>query len=239
MLEGKGIQDKMTKTNPQLSAAVRTITGKKVKQLRKQGLIPSTVYGQEMTPVSVQIVDKELHSIFDHVGESGLVDLMLEGKKLPVLFRNPQYHPVMGTLTHIDCFKVNLKEKINAFVPVEFIGESAAVKGGKVLVEVVNEVEVEALPADLPEKIEVDLVALETIDSVVTIADLIVDRTKVEIKNDPEQVVVKVEEPKVEEEPVVEESAEVVVAPAMNQKTPEEKAADDAKAAEEKKKDKE
>ena len=92
---------------------------------------------------------------------------------------------------------------------------------------------------DLPEKIEVDLSALETIESVVTIADLNVDRTKVEIKNDPEQVVVKVDEPKVEEEPVVEETGEVVVAPAMNQKTPEEKAADDAKAAEEKKKDKE
>lgn len=239
MLEGKGIQDKMTKTNPQLSAAVRTITGKKVRQLRKQGLTPASVYGQEMVPASVQIVDKELHAVFNHVGESGLVDLMLDGKKLPILFRNPQYHPVMGTLTHIDCFKVNLKEKINAFVPVEFIGESAAVKAGKVLVEVVNEVEVEALPADLPEKIEVDLSALETIESVVTIADLNVDRTKVEIKNDPEQVVVKVDEPKVEEEPVVEETGEVVVAPAMNQKTPEEKAADDAKAAEEKKKDKE
>jgi len=229
----------MTKTNPQLSAAVRTITGKKVKQLRKQGIIPATIYGQEMTPMSVQFVEKEINSVFDHVGESGLVDLMLEGKKLPILFRNPQYHPVMGTLTHIDCFKVNLKEKINAFVPIEFIGESAAVKAGKVLVEVVNEVEVEALPTDLPEKIEVDLAALETIDSEVTIADLIVDRTKVEIKNDPEQVVIKVEEPKVEEEPVAEETGDVVVAPAMNQKTPEEKAADDAKAAEEKKKDKE
>ena len=229
----------MTKTNPKLNAQVRTITGKKVRQLRKQGLLPTSVYGQGMEPISIQVVDKEMEAIYSHAGESGLVDLILDGKTLPILFRNPQYHPVEGNLVHIDCYKVNLKEKITTFVPVEFIGESAAVKEGKVLVEVVNEVEVEALPADFPEKIEVDLSKLETIDSVVTVADLVVDRTKVEIKNDPEQVVVKVEEPKVEEEPVVEETTEVVVAPAMNQKTPEEKAADDAKAAEEKKKDKE
>ncbi len=229
----------MTKKNPVLNAEVRTVTGKKVKQLRKKGLLPSSIYGNGMEPVSVQVVDKEMAAIYSHVGESGLVDLVLDGKTLPILFRNPQYHPVMGNLMHIDCYKVNLKEKITTFVPVEFIGEAPAVKAGKVLVEVVNEVEVEALPADLPEKIEVDLSKLETIDSVVTIADLDVDRSKVEIKNDPEQVVVKVDEPKVEEEVVAEESTEVVVAPAMNQKTPEEKAADDAKAAAEKKKDKE
>lgn len=229
----------MTKTNPKLNAEVRTITGKKVKQLRKQGLLPTSLYGQEMTPMSLQIVAKELMSIFDHVGESGLVDLNVDGKTMPILFRNPQYHPVTGLLIHIDCYKVNLKEKISAFVPVEFVGESAAVKSGKVLVEVVNEVEVEALPADLPEKIEVDLAKLETIESVITIADLVVDRTKIEIKNDPEQVVVKTDEPKVEEEAPAEESTEVVVAPAMNQKTPEEKAADDAaKKAEKDKEDK-
>jgi len=230
----------MTKTNPKLNAQVRIITGKKVKQLRKQGLLPTSIYGQGMEPVSIQVVDKEMEAIYSHAGESGLVDLILDGKTLPILFRNPQYHPVGGNLVHIDCYKVNLKEKITTFVPIEFIGESAAVKEGKVLVEVVNEVEVEALPADFPEKIEVDLSKLETIDSVVTIADLVVDRTKVEIKNDPEQVVVKVEEPKVEEVEVVpEETTEVVVAPAMNQKTEEEKAADDAKKAEEKKKEKE
>jgi len=132
-----------------------------------------------------------------------------------------------------------LKEKIITNVPIEFIGEAPAVKEGKVLVEVLNEVEIEALPADFPEKIEVDLTKLENIDSVITIADLVVDKTLLEIKNEPDQVIVKVEEPKVEEEPV---AAEEVVAPgdvpATEQKTPEEIAAADAKAAEEKKKEK-
>ena len=228
----------MTKKNPVLKTNIRTITGKKVKTLRKEGLLPSSIYGHGMDPVSVQIDAKEFALIFAHTGESGLVDMELDGKTMPVLFRNPQYHPVTGFLTHIDCYKVNLKEKITTFVPIEFVGESAAVKEGKVLVEAVNEVEVEALPTDLPEKIVVDLSKLENIDSEITVADLIVDRAKVEIKNDPTQVIVKVEEPKVEEEPVAsEETTEVVVAPAMNQKTPEEKAADDAKKAEEKKKE--
>jgi large subunit ribosomal protein L25 len=229
----------MKKENPKLKASVRTITGKKVKQLRKQGLLPSTIYGQGMEPVSIQVVDKELESIFKHAGESGLVDLILDDKTIPVLFRNPQYHPVEGNLLHVDCYKVNLKEKITTNVPLEFVGESGAVKEGKVLVEVLNEVEIEALPADFPEKITVDLTKLENIDSVITVADLAVDKTLLTVKNEPDQVIVKVEEPKVEEEPV---AAEAEVAPgevpATEQKTPEEIAAAEAKAAEEKKEEK-
>jgi len=224
----------MTKKNPVLKAELRTITGKKVKQLRNKGLLPSSVYGQGMEPVSIQVVNKEMEAIFSHAGESGLVDLILDEKTLPILFRNPQYHPVGGELVHIDCFKVNLKEKIVTMVPIEFVGESLAVKEGKVLMEILNEVEVEALPTDLPEKLEVDLSKLETVDSVITVADLVVDRSKIEIKNEADQVIVKVEEPKVEEEPVEEVVAPGEV-PATEQKTPEEIAADDAKKAEEKK----
>ena len=224
----------MAKKNPVLKAEVRTITGKKVKQLRRQGLLPSSVYGQGMEPISIQVVDKDMEAIFSHAGESGLVDLILDDKTMPILFRNPQYHPVGGELVHIDCFKVNLKEKIVTMVPIEFIGESLAVKEGKVLVEVLNEVEIEALPTDLPEKFEVDLAKLENVESVITVADLVFDRTKIDIKNANDQVIVKVEEPKVEEEPVVETVAPGEV-PATEQKTPEEIAAADAKKAEEKK----
>jgi len=230
----------MTKTNPILKAEVRTVTGKKVKSLRNKGILPSSVYGHGFEPISIQVVDKELEAIFKHAGESSLVELELDGKNIPILFRNPQYHPVEGNLIHVDCYKVNLKEKIVTTVPLVFIGESDAVKAGNVLVEVASEVEVEALPTDLPENIEVDLSKLVSLESMITVADLVLDRSKIEVKTDAEQVVVKVEEPRVEEvAPVVEESTEPVVAPAMNQKTEEEKAADDAKRSEEKKKEKE
>jgi large subunit ribosomal protein L25 len=229
----------MKKENPKLKASVRTVTGKKVKQLRKQGILPSTIYGQGMESISIQVTDKDMELIFAHAGQSGLVDLVLDEKVMPVLFRNPQYHPVLGNLIHIDCYKVNLKEKITSTVPLEFIGESLAVKEGKVLVEVLNEVEIEALPADFPEKIEVDLSKLETVESVITVADLMIDKTLLEIKNTPDQVIVKVEEPRIEEEPVVAEEVAPVEVPATEQKTPEEKVADEAKEDEEKKKEKE
>lgn len=218
----------MTKTNPKLSATVRTVTGKKVKTLRKQGLLPSSIYGHGFEPISIQVNDRELEHIFAHVGKSGLVDLQLDGKTVPVLFRNPQYHPVDGALIHVDCYKVNLKEKIVATVPLIFINESPAVKAGNVLVEVATQVEVEALPTDLPEHIEVDLAKLETLESMITVADLVVDKAKVEVKTDAEQVIVKVEEPRVEEEPVATEEVAPGDVPAMNQKTEEEKAAAEA-----------
>lgn len=228
----------MNKTSHQIKAEVRTILGRKVKQLRRQGIIPATVYGHGVESISIQMNEKEIDRVFEEAGESSLVNLEIDGKTLPVLFKNPQYHPVSSDLIHLDCYKVNLKEKIVASVPIEFIGESMAVKLGNVLVEVTNEVEVEALPTDLPEKIIVDIAKLETLESQVTVADLEVDRSKVEIKTDATQVVVKVEEPRVEEEALVEASTETVVAPAMNQKTPEELAEQAEKEKAEKEKEK-
>jgi large subunit ribosomal protein L25 len=226
----------MTKVNPILNAEVRTIFGRKVRQLRRKGLIPSTIYGKDIKPISIQAVDKELEHIFSEVGESGLVEIMIDGQKYPILFKNPQYDPMVSNLVHIDCHKVNLKEKIIATVPVELIGESSAVKFGNVLVEVTNEVEVEALPADLPEKIEVDISGLSEVGATITVADLVIDKKLMEIKTDAEQVIVKIEEPRAEE---VEVASETEVAPgevpATEQKTPEEIAAADAKAKEEKK----
>lgn len=229
----------MKKENPKLKAAVRTITGKKVKQLRKQGLSPASIYGQKMEPVSIQIDSKELETVFAHSGESGLVELMVDDKTMPILFRNPQFHPLNGELIHVDCFKVNLKEKITSTVPVVLIGESPAVKEGKILVEVTNEIEVEALPADFPENIEADLAKLETVDSVITVADLVIDKSKLEIKTDEAQVIAKVEEPKVEEEPAEAETVAPGEVPATEQKSPEEKAAAEAKAAADKEEKKE
>lgn len=210
----------MTKQNLALKAEERVLLGRKVKKLRKQGITPVTVYGHKFDSLSLQINTKELYEAFEQVGESGLVELKVGEKTLPILFKNPQYHPLGGEMIHIDCYKVNLKEKITATVPIEFVGESPAVKAGNVLVEVATEVEVEALPTDLPEKFVVDLAKMETLESVVTIDDLEYDREKIEIKTDPTQVVVKVEEPKVEEEPVAAEEVAPGDVPATEQKEP-------------------
>ena len=214
----------MSKNNPQIKAEVRTILGRKVRQLRRLGLTPATVYGKDFTPISIQINTKELDKLFSHAGESSLVELLLDDKVLPIIFRNPQYHPVEEGILHIDCYKVNLKEKIIATVPVKLIGESQAVKEGNVMIEVSSEIEVEALPSDLPEEVVVDISSLEVVDSAITVADLKLG-DKIEIKTHPEQIIVKIEAPKIEvEEPVASETTPVDV-PATAQKTEEEKAA--------------
>jgi len=224
----------MTKEKHQMNADIRTVVGRKVKFLRKEGLLPATVYGHKFESLSIQFKALELEKLFNEVGESGLVELLVGEEKLPVLFRNPQYSAILGDLIHIDCYKVNLKEKITASVPIEFIGESQAVKEGNTLVEITTEVEVEALPANLPESIEVDISILNAVDDAITVGDIKLDE-KVAMVTSLEQVIVKIEAPRAEEEVIVpEESAETVVAPAMNQKTEEEKAADDAKKAEDK-----
>ena len=228
----------MSKVTSSIKAENRELTGRKVKQLRKLGKTPATVYGHNFEPISISLTTIELNKLFAHVGESTLVEILLGDTKLPVLFKNPQYHPVSSDLIHIDCHKVNLKEKIVATVPLEFIGESMSVKNGNVLITVLDEIEVEALPADLPENIQVDLSVLVDIDAQITIADLNIDRSKVEVKNEVDQVVVKTDLPKVEEEVVAEAEATPADVAATSQKTPEELAKKDAQKAAEKAADK-
>jgi len=201
----------MNKKNTQtLKVAKRELLGKKVNRLRLQGLTPASVYGKDFKSISVQADTKSLESLFEELGESGLFNIQIDkGKLLSVLFKNPQYHPVSGQLIHVDFYKVDLSRKIHAEVPVELVGEAPVVKLGNVLMHITNTIEVEGLPADLPEKIEVDISELENLEQMITIADLKIDKDKLTILTDPEQVVVKAEEPKEEEIEIVETAPEV------------------------------
>lgn len=207
----------MAKTNPQIKAENREILGKKVKHLRAQGETPATVYGKDFKSVSVKMDTRELEQLFSEVGESGLVDVEIGKDRIPILFRNPQYHPVSGDLMHIDLYKVNLKEKIVATVPIELVGESEAVEAGNTLVEVTNEIEVEALPAELPEKIEVDISVLKTLEDMITVGDLKLG-DKITVQTPTEMVIAKVEEPREEEEIPVEPEVAPGEVPATEQK---------------------
>jgi large subunit ribosomal protein L25 len=229
----------MAKTKHQIKAEIRTVFGKKVKSLRKLGQVPSTVYGHGFDPISIQINSLEIEKLFSEVGESGLVEMTLDSKKIPILFKNPQYHPVSDMLLHLDCHHVNLNEVITAMVPIELIGESPTVKLGNVLVSVMDEVEVECLPGDLPESIEIDISKLDSLESQITVADLDIDRKKVNVLSHADLVIVMIEAPRAEEEVIETEATTPTVAPASNQKTPEEMAAKAAekKAEKEKKED--
>ena len=181
----------------------RKILGRKVKTLRNDGVLPANVYGKKIKSVSVKVNQKEFEKVFEKAGETGIVELV-EGKtKKPVLIHNVQIDPVTDELLHVDFLQVDLKAKVVATVPIELKGESPADKSGLgILVKQLDEVEVEALPADLPEKLFVDISKLEEVDQAVYLKDIRVDKAKVEIKEDLEKIVAKIEPQTKEEEDV-------------------------------------
>lgn len=176
-----------------LKVEKRTILGKGLKKLRRDGIIPANVYGKNIKSESLQVKADELEKVYKETGETGLVDLELEGKLIPVLIHNVQKN-FRGKVLHTDFFQVNLKEKVKAMVPLEIIGEPTAVteKLG-ILMNIIDEVEVEALPESLPENIEVNIELLAKVNDQVLVSDLKVPEG-VEILTDGSQVVSKIAE---------------------------------------------
>ncbi len=191
-------------TNQKLKADKRKILGRKVKNLRVEGLLPANIYGKKLKSQAVQVNIDEFNKVFGISGETGLIDLTLSGKKKPVLIHNVQKDPISDMPIHVDFLQVNLKEKVSAEVPIELVGESSAENQGLgTVVQYLDEVGVEALPTDLPEKFEVSLTELKNVDDSVMIKDLNFDSKKIEIKDDKKQIIVKVEPPREEEEELV------------------------------------
>jgi len=188
-----------------LKAQARKIVGRKVKSLRLGGILPANVFGKKVKSVSLQINLGEFKDIYNKAGDTGLVNLIIEGGKgkkeeRPVLVTNIQKDPVTDELLHVDFHQVDLKEKVEAKVPVELAGESSAEKQGVgTVVQYLNEIEVEALPMDLPEKFVLDISRLTEVDQAIYVKDLPYDKKKVEVKIDTETILVKVEPPQKEE----------------------------------------
>ena len=176
-----------------LKVEKRTVLGKKVKKLRKEGIIPANIYGADIKSQAVQVNQKDFDKVFKEAGETGLVDIQLDGKVIPVLIHNLA-SDYKNNILHADFYKVNLKEKIKTEVPIEFVGEPKAVidKVG-LLMPIMSVVEIEALPEELPENIQVNVEHLAQVDEQITVADLKAP-AGVTIVNDPGQVVVKVGE---------------------------------------------
>lgn len=188
-----------------LSAEPRKVLGRKVKKLRREGKVPANVFGKDIKSQSVSVDLKEFLKVYKEAGETKIVELTLGDKNLPTLIHSVQSDPVDDIYLHINFLQVNLKQKVTAQVPVEFVGESPAEKqGAGTVVKYIDEIEIEALPTDILEKFEIDLSKLEKVDDQVTVGDLKYDKAKIEVVDDVEKIIVKVEELRVEEpEPVV------------------------------------
>jgi large subunit ribosomal protein L25 len=180
-----------------LSAEPRTVKGRDVKKLRVQKIAPANVFGKKIESLNVQVSDKEFIKLFKSVGESTLIYLEVNGEKesRPVLVSEVTRHPVSGQILHITFHQVDLKEKVTANVTVKLSGESPAEKEKLgILVQQLDEIEIEALPTDMPENITVDISILETVGTSIIVRDLKLDSAKLAIKTDLDTIVVKIEE---------------------------------------------
>ena len=183
----------------ELTVQKRDTFGKAVKKLRAEGIVPGELYGKGIANIHVSVSVKELKAALLSAGESSVVNLVLSGEKHPVLIHDIDKNPVTGEYYNVDFYEVNMKEKVTTHVPLVFIGESPAVKHlSGLLVTVMDEVEVEALPADLPPEITVDLSSLDELNKAIHLKDIILPNG-VEITGEGEAVVVKVTEQRAEE----------------------------------------
>jgi large subunit ribosomal protein L25 len=182
----------------ELKTSSRSVLGKKVKRLRQEGWIPAVVFGAKIDAMPIKIEERDLVAALSTAGSTALIDLYVDEDKDPhvVLAREIQRDILTSRLQHVDFYQVQLDQKVKTSPRVEVVGVSPLVESGEaVLVQVLNQLEVECLPGDLIDSIEVDVSSLETFDDSVVIGDLKVPAS-VTILADPGDVVVSVVRPR-------------------------------------------
>jgi len=196
-----------------IKADKRTVLGSKIKQLRKKGILPANIFGKSVASQAIQVNTVEFNRVYKQAGETGLVWVSIEGedKERPTLITAVTNNPVTGDKFHVDFHQVNLKEKVTTHVPVEIVGEAQMIKDGLAVLDThLDEIEVEALPTDIPESVQFDISSLKEIGDQLKVSSVKLP-TGVTLITDPESVVVALGEPQKEEEPLVTEVADVEV----------------------------
>lgn len=201
-----------------LHAKQRTVIGRQVKALRREGLLPAVLYGTGIEPIPLELEVPEAKKVLTRLGSSTLVSLKVGRQTHQVLVREIQRDVIRWDMIHVDFLKVAMDEVIRTSVPIELVGEAPAIRElGGVLVSGLAEIEVEALPADLPDRMMVDLEILAEIDDTITVGDLSFGKG-VEVLTGLNEVLARViyqveeeiEEEVVEEEILLEEEPEVI-----------------------------
>lgn len=186
-----------------LTASNRTVLGKKVRHLRKQGELPIVLYGHDTEPQSLSVPVKSFRKVYRDAGQSSLIDVKVGDKSgVKVLIHDVQVDPVTDELLHADLFKVNMTEKVKTEVPLKFVGEAPAVKEleGNLITQR-DHVTIEALPTDLIPEIEVDVSPLQTFDDTIKVADIKAKvPSTVTVLDEDEEIVALVTPPRSEEE---------------------------------------
>lgn len=205
-----------------LAAEHRDVTGKAVARLRRAGRLPAVVYGHGEPSVNISVDTHEFTQLRRHLGSNALVDLSIDGKKAkPVLVQSIQVHPVDRRLIHLDLFLVRMTEELTVDVPLVATGESEAVStAGGTLLHPTETVKVKALPDHLPQSIEYDITSLVDFDATIHVRDLVIP-SDVTLLTDGDEIVAKVQAPRVEEVEVPVAAAEGVEGEAAAEGAPE------------------
>lgn len=180
----------------------REVLGKKVKKLRRDGVLPANLYGRGMDSVALQMPLQRARQMLYAHGTNTLINVKVAGEKepRPVIVRDIKRHPVSGNVLHVDFYQVDLSRTLKAFVPITLIDDAPAVAvHGGILLQGLDDVQLEALPADMPDHLEISVAGLEEIDDQVTVAALVVG-AGVTILSDEGQMVARVTRPRLIEE---------------------------------------
>ena len=198
-------------TSLELSASVRTETGRHVHAVRRRGEVPAILYGHNVEPQKLAIEARALRKVWHSAGHSHLVDLALDGGRArKVLIRELQVNPRTTELMHVDLFAVNLREKLTVEIPLIPVGESPAVSELKlgVLQQIITSVKVECMPGDIPAQLNVDISGLTDIDQGIRLAEVpLPERVTLATGVDPDELVLKVAQVRVAAEPEEVEAA--------------------------------
>lgn len=190
-----------------ITLSPRELTGKKVSQLRRAGVVPVHFYGPGVDSASLQVEFSTLRKVLISAGRNVPITVTVDGQDgEDICFvRETQIHPVTEELLHVDFYRVDVSQTVRAEVPIILEGEPPAVLNlGGILLQPFDTLEVEALPLDMPEAFRVDVTVLEDFTSSVRIGDLEVAEG-VSILRDPVEMIARVVAPRIEEEEVPEE----------------------------------
>jgi large subunit ribosomal protein L25 len=167
----------------------------KAEEVRAAGLIPAVFYGPKEAPQSIKVVYADFEKALKEAGESTIVTLEIDGKEHETLIHDVDFHPVRGTVSHVDFYVVEKGKKVQVGVPLEFIGVAPAEKTlGGTLVKVMYEIEIEAMPKDLPHEITVDISSLVDFESQIHASDIVLP-SGVELITEADEVIALVQAP--------------------------------------------
>ncbi len=191
-----------------LNLTKREAVGKnKVDKLRQNKEIPGVVYSKGQEAIKITAVEKDLMKIYSEAGTSNIVSVNIDGDEQKVLFKDIQRHPFKNQILHFDLYLVDMSEKLRVTIPVVLLNRDDIKAQPSVLLQTLDELEIECLPADLPSEASYDVISMQIGDQI-TVADLdVAQNDKIEIFTEMDEIVASLQEPR--EEVIDEETEEV------------------------------